>query len=129
MLSMARKGARLGLVFALLASFIPPVAAQTALDLSQFDSACRKNGTMLIGPISSDADPAVVLEPLCECISDQLSRFSQADVDMLASDLAGTATDLDRAAYGDYDGLVSRASAVVTACFSDPALLAPAKTQ
>jgi len=111
----------------LLLAFCAPVAAQPALDRSAFDRACLENGTVLIGPIDPSLDRRTVLEPLCGCISGELSKFSQADIDMLAADLSGSATEVDRAAYGDYAGLVSRASAVVTACFADPRLLgAPA---
>ncbi len=101
-----------------------PVVAQQALDRTGFEAACVANGTMLIGSLPPDVDKVAVLTPLCACISGQMASYPQADLDMLTKDLRGEATDLDHAAYGDYDGLVARAGSVVTACFSDPQILA-----
>jgi hypothetical protein len=98
-------------------------SAQQALDRTGFEAACLANGTMLTGPLPPEVDTANVLGPLCGCISGQMAGLPQADVDMLTKDLRGEATDVDHAAYGDYDGLVARAGAIVTACFSDPQLL------
>lgn len=101
-----------------------PVSAQQALDRTAFEAACVANGAMLTGPLPPEVDQAAVLTPLCACISGQMASFPQGDVDMLTKDLRGEATDVDHAAYGDYDGLVARAGAVVSACFSDPRILA-----
>lgn len=101
-----------------------PLVAQEALDRTAFEAACTANGTMLIGSLPPDVDKAAVLTPLCACISGQMANYPQADLDMLTKDLNGEATDVDHAAYGDYDGLVARAGSVVTACFADPQLLA-----
>lgn len=101
-----------------------PAAAQQALDRTGFEAACLANGVILTGPLPPEVDTAAVLGPLCACVSGQMASFPQADVDMLTKDLRGEATDVDHAAYGDYDGLVARAAGVVTACFSDPQILA-----
>jgi len=101
-----------------------PVAAQQALDRTAFEAACLANGAVLAGPLPPEVDMAAVLKPLCACVSGQMAGFSQADVDMLTKDLRGEASEVDHAAYGDYDGLVARAGSAVTACFSDPQLLA-----
>jgi hypothetical protein len=103
---------------------VAPAAAQQALDRTAFEAACLANGTMLTGPLPPEVDQAAVLAPLCACVSGQMASYPQADLDMLAKDLRGEATEVDHAAYGDYDGLVARAGGVVTACFSDPQLLA-----
>lgn len=108
---------------AVLCVAVAPAHAQQALDLSKFDAACLANGTMLTGPLPPEVEPASVLGPLCGCISGQLASFTQADIDMLAKDLGGEATDVDRAAYGDYDGLVARAGSAVNACLYDPRVL------
>lgn len=100
-----------------------PGLAQQALDRTAFEAACLTNGAMLVGSLPPEVDQATVLGPLCGCISGQMASFAQADLDMLTKDLRGEATDVDHAAYGDYDGLVGRASGIVTACFSDPKLL------
>ena len=100
-----------------------PAEAQQALDLSKFEAACLANGTMLTGQLPPEVDPASVLTPLCACISGQLASFPQVDIDMLAKDLSDEATDVDRAAYGDYDGLVVRAGGAVNACLYDPRVL------
>lgn len=106
---------------------VAPTAAQEALDLSRFEAACLASGVLLTGELPPEVEPASVLTPLCGCIAGQLNSFSQADVDMLTKDLTGEATDVDRAAYGDYDDLVARAGSVVNACLYDPGLLgAPA---
>jgi hypothetical protein len=101
-----------------------PVSAQQALDRTAFKAACLANGAMLVGSLPPEVDTAKVLGPLCACISGQLASYPQADLDMLTKDLRGEATEVDHAAYGDYDSLVARAASVVTACFSDPQLLA-----
>jgi len=100
-----------------------PALAQQALDRTAFEAACLANGVMLTGPLPPEVDQVAVLTPLCACVSGQMASFPQADVDMLTKDLRGEATEVDHAAYGDYDGLVARAGSVVTACFSDPQLL------
>ena len=101
-----------------------PVAAQQALDRTAFEAACLANGDMLTGPLPPEVDKEALLTPLCACVSGQMASFPQADVDMLTKDLRGEATEVDHAAYGDYDGLVARAGGVVSACFSDPQVLA-----
>ena len=101
-----------------------PASAQQALDRSAFEAACLANGDMLTGQLPPEVDKVALLTPLCACVSGQMAGFPQADVDMLTKDLRGEASEVDHAAYGDYDALVARAGSVVSACFSDPQVLA-----
>ena len=103
---------------------IAPVAAQQTANMEAFTSACSGAQDFLIGDVPEGKDPAVVLTPLCSCLVTQFSGFSQADIDMLVTDLKGTSTDESHAAYSTYPDLVNRAGGGLNTCSNDPTVVA-----
>lgn len=120
---------------ALTAALALPAAAQTA-STEAFTASCLAAGPFLIGEVPAEVDAATILTPLCSCLVAEFSGFPQAEIDVLAADLAGTSTEESHAAFGDYEALEDKARAGLTKCFDAPevraaldAAAAPATTQ
>jgi hypothetical protein len=114
-------------------SFAAPARAQTASS-EAFSTACNANpGFFSFAVTGLDSDPEG-LGRLCSCLATEFSGFSDDDYTMLIKDLERTATDADRAAYGDYTGLELKAREALDKCLvlegfadgSDPGAATPA---
>jgi hypothetical protein len=94
-----------------------------AADTAKFDAACPAAADFLVGEAPGGADRVKVMAALCPCLSAGFSGYSQADIDVLASDLAAGDIEQSKANYPGYGDLQSRAGKVLVACFDDPAVV------
>jgi hypothetical protein len=95
----------------------PAARAADPADFTKFTAACATAGPMLLGDVPATVDTSTIVTPLCSCLVTEFKDFSQPEVDMLTSDLAGTATEDSRKAYTDYEALSSKAGTGLQKCF------------
>lgn len=106
-----------------------PSRADDPANFDKFSTTCMTAGPMLLGDTPDGFDQSAVLTPLCGCLVTEFSTFSQADVDMLTSDLAGTSTDETHAAYANYSDLSGKAGAGLDKCFASDEVTAAINAQ
>jgi hypothetical protein len=95
-----------------------PSYAEEPATLETFSATCSGADTMLLGDAVAGLDTGPVMEALCGCLATEFSGFTQPEIDMLTSDLAGTATDESRKAYADYEALAGKAAEGFEACLA-----------
>lgn len=112
-------------VLALLAGLavFPGAGLAQSLDTAKFTAACTGNDDFLQG-VGGDADD---LGQLCGCLLDDFvaKPVSQADLDMLATDLDGSATPESQTGYENYEDLSAFAGQVLNDCLVEEGILAP----
>lgn len=106
----------------------PSLAADPA-NFDKFQATCLTADAMLLGEVADGFDTAAVMTPLCSCLVTTFAAFTQPEVDVLTSDLDGTATEASHAAYADYAALSSRAGDGLQACFSSDEVTAVLSAQ
>jgi hypothetical protein len=90
-----------------------PNTAFAQTDTEGFLEACNTSDALLE---QTQNDPEG-LERLCTCVGDDFTEnLSQSDIDLLADDLAGVATDEERMAYETYEDLSAYASETLGNC-------------
>lgn len=94
-----------------------PVARAEAADTTKFSAACLGAQEFLLTDIPDGVDPDAVLAKLCSCLLTEFSGFSQPEIDILATDLDGTATEDTHKAFPDYATLQSKAGDGLNRCF------------
>lgn len=102
----------------------PMAMAQTPADFGTFSASCMGAAEFLLGETPPGIDEVSILTPLCGCLVTSFADLSQADVDVLATDLRGESTDASHAAHGDYQRLLERAGTGLQACFTSPEVTA-----
>ena len=109
---------------ALTLALAAPASAETPADFAKFTEACLGAQQFLIGELPAGTDPATILTPLCTCIVTAFAPFSQPEIDILATDLRGEATEESHAAFPTYAALEEKARDGLTTCFSSPEIIA-----
>ncbi|WP_417309227.1 hypothetical protein [Devosia sp.] len=94
-----------------------PMTQGEGADMTEFADACLDARAFFLPDLDPALDPAPFLSPLCVCLTESLSVFPQVDIDILAADLAGTATDEMHAAHPDYPELQERVAPALNFCF------------
>jgi hypothetical protein len=90
-----------------------PGVAFAQADPEGFLEACNTSDDLLE---QTQNDPEG-LERLCTCVGDDFSaNLSQTDIDLLADDLAGVASDAEKMAYETYEDLSAYASETLGNC-------------
>ena len=111
--------------------FAAPALAQQA-DLTTFNTSCLAAQDFLLGELPEGVDGPALTAAVCGCLAEGVKSLSQADIDMLNTDLSGKGTDEIHAAYTDYAALQDKAGTTLVACFETPevvALLPPPPAQ
>lgn len=107
--------AAVALVTLAVIGYAPAASAQT-LQTEGFLQACNSNEDFLANLSDAQEGAEQALSGLCGCLVTELGDVSQSDLDILAQDLAGTATDETRQAYTTYPDLSQRAGEALNAC-------------
>lgn len=117
------------IAFAALAGMIalsatPAALAQTPADFAKFSETCLAAETFLLGDVPAGVDSALILNPLCGCLTGAFKDMPQKDVDILAADLRGEGTDELHTAHGSYEKVTDLAREGLTTCFASPEVTA-----
>ncbi len=93
-------------------------AAVLAADTEKFSTTCLGAEAFLLDGAPEGIDKVAVLTSVCGCLVTEFADFSQAEIDVLTTDLDGTATAESHAAFGDYAALEGKAGNSLNTCFS-----------
>lgn len=105
-------------------SATPAALAQTPADFTKFSETCLAAEAFLLGEVPAGVDSALILTPLCGCLTGTFKDMPQKDVDILAADLRGEGTDELHAAHGSYEKVTDLAREGLTTCFASPEVTA-----